>query len=165
MSNAWQEYRDRISGGWKCISYEMFKISGAEKTLVAKPHGETPLGRVYISPQGWLAAHLARPERMEKAKSDQPWQTASDEQVAYVGRGLAMYCGAMQLFKNDDGSLYWQTKVEVSTDPNRMGGIEERKVILSHENGKEYMTLEPKQDMLLDDGTPTRAILKWEKFE
>lgn len=115
MAAVWDEYRDQIAGGWKCISYEMFNTSGTERKLIAKPHGEQPLGRVLISGNGWLAAHLARPERMQKARSDQPWQAASDEQVAYVARGLSMYCGYMKLFKSDDGTMYWQTKVEVST--------------------------------------------------
>lgn len=150
MTSAWEEYSRKIAGGWKCVTYEMFDNTGEERKLIAKPHGETPLGRVLISPNGWLAAHLARPDRMQKARSGQPWQTAPDQDLAYVGRGLSMYCGYMKLFKDDNGGLYWQTKVEVSTDPNRMGGIEERKVALFEENGKSYMILEPKQDMLLD---------------
>lgn len=128
----------------------MFDCSGGERKLLAKPHGDKPLGRVSISQSGWLAAHLARPDRMKALPSGKPWQTAPDADIAHVARGLAMYCGYFQLFKDADGGLYWQTKVEVSTDPARIGGIEERKVILQEENGKQYMILEPKQDMLLD---------------
>lgn len=150
MANVWPEYRERIAGGWKCISFEMFDTSSGEKKLLAKPHGDNPLGRVSISQGGWLAAHLARPDRMQSLPSGKPWQTAPDSEVAHVARGLSMYCGYFQLFKDDAGGLYWQTKVEVSTDPARIGGIEERKVILQEENGKQFMILEPKQDMLLD---------------
>lgn len=150
MTSVWPEYRDKIAGGWKCISYEMFDCSGAERKLLAKPHGENPLGRVSISQGGWLAAHLIRPDRINSMKSGKPWQMAPDDEVAHVARGMSMYCGYFQLFKDDAGGLYWRTKVEVSTDPSRIGGIEERKVILEEGNGKQYMILEPKQDMLLE---------------
>jgi hypothetical protein len=153
MTNVFQNYRSKLVGGWKCVSFEQFSIPANpndSKTLLAKPHGEKPLGRVSISPNGWLAAHLARPDRVDGLKSGKPWQTAPDEEVAYVARGLAMYCGYMQLFEDGNGGLYWQTKVEVSSDPQRMGGIEERKVILLEEGGKEYMVLEPKQDMMME---------------
>lgn len=149
-NNVWNEHRTRIAGGWKCVSYEMFDNSGPERTLIAKPHGENPLGRVSISRNGWLAAHLARPERMHKLRSGKPWQTAADKEVAYVARGLSMYCGHLKLCQAEEGGLYWPTLVEISTDPNRMGGIEERKVTLLEEDGKSYMVLEPKQDVLLD---------------
>ncbi|CZT14996.1 uncharacterized protein RCC_00913 [Ramularia collo-cygni] len=143
----------------------MFDCSSGERKLLAKPHGDSPLGRVSISQGGWLAAHLLRPDRVAALPSGKPWQVAPDADLAYVARGMSMYCGYFQLFKDDTGGLYWQTTVEVSSDPSRIGGIEERKVILQQEGGKQYMILEPKQDMLLDDGTKTRAILKWEKFE
>lgn len=156
MENVWSEYADAISGVWKCVSYEMFDSSGEERKLIAKPHGENPLGRVSLSRNGWLAAHLARPERMHRLRSGKPWITAPDKEVAYVARGLSMYCGYLQLFKDENGSLYWQTKVEISTDPGRMGGIEERKLTLLEEDGKKFMVLEPKQDMLLDVCLMTR---------
>ncbi|KXT17680.1 hypothetical protein AC579_9052 [Pseudocercospora musae] len=165
MTEVWDQYKDVLVGCWKTISYEMFEVKGSERKLVAKPHGETPLGRVSISPQGWLAAHLARPDRTSPLPSGKPWMTAPDHEVAHVARGLSMYCGYMKLYRNSEGQLYWQTRVEVSTDPSRMGGIEERKVTLVDEGGKTFMTLEPKQDMLLEDGTRTRAVLVWEKFE
>lgn len=150
MASIWPEYRDKIAGGWKCISYEMFDISSGERKLLAKPHGDEPLGRVSISQGGWLAAHLLRPDRVNALKEYKALQEAPDAKLAHVARGTSMYCGYFQLFEDDEGGLYWQTKVEVSSDPNRVGGIEERKVILQEEDGKQYMILEPKQDMLLD---------------
>lgn len=150
MTSVWPEYRDQIAGGWKCISFELFDCSSSERKLLAKPHGENPLGRVSISANAWLAAHLSQPDRVNAWKSGQTWQSATDAEIAHVARGMAMYCGYLQLFKDDEGGLYWQTKVEVSSDPNRIGGIEERKVVLQEENGKHYMILEPKQDMLLE---------------
>lgn len=154
MENIWSEYADAISGVWKCVSFEMFDGTGPDKTLIAKPHGDNPLGRASISPKGWLSAHLARPERMHRLRSGKPWQTAPDKEVAYVARGLSMYCGYLQLFKDDDGNLFWQTKVEIASDPGWMGGLQERKVTLSEEGGKQYMVLEPVEERLSDVCVP-----------
>lgn len=150
MTEVWEEYKSTLVGCWRTVSYEMFEVGGSERKLLSKPHGDNPLGRASISPKGWLAAHLARPELMKPLPSGKPWLTAPAEEIAHVARGIAMYCGYFKLYKNSEGQLYWQTKVEVSSDPARMGGIEERKVTLVDEGGKTYMILEPKQDMMLD---------------
>ena len=147
--NVWPEYRDIIAGGWKCVTYEMFDGAGPDKKLIAKPHGDDPLGRVVISRNGWLSAHIARRDRMGPLPSGKPWQTGEDSEVAHVARGLSMYCGYLQLFKDDEG-LYWQTKVEVCSDPYRIGGLETRRLEYFEENGKMYMVLQPKQDMILE---------------
>ena len=157
MTNLWPEYRDRISGGWKCISYEMYDGSGPSKKLIAKPHGDDPLGLVLISPQGFLSAHVARRDRMGPLPSGKAWQMGEDAEVAHVARGLSMYCGNLEIFKDDEG-LYWQTKVEVCSDPNRMGGYEVRRIEYFEEGGKSYMVLQPKQDMVLE-------VSLWKCFE
>ncbi|KAK4546164.1 hypothetical protein LTR36_002301 [Oleoguttula mirabilis] len=171
--NIWPQHAPKLAGGWKCISFEVFNGTGPHKTLVAKPHGDNPMGRVLISKNGWLSALMANPERMEQPlPSGKAWQEAPDAEVARVARGTSMYCGYLELFQNDDelvdggeGGLWWQTKVEISSDPNRMGGLEVRKVEYLEEGGKAYMILQPKNDMVMEDGTRTRGVLKWEKFE
>ena len=160
----WPQYADKLAGGWKCISYHMYDGEGPDKKLLATPHGDEPLGRVLISRKGFISAHLARPERMKPLPSGKQWQRGEDAEVAYVARGLSMYCGHLKLYEDEKG-LYWQTKVEVCSDPYRMGGIEERRLKFLEEDGKSYVELTPKQDMIMEDGTPTRAVLRWEKFE
>ncbi|KAK4897515.1 hypothetical protein LTR27_004659 [Elasticomyces elasticus] len=162
--NVWPKYQDRIAGVWKTVSYELFDGSGPDKKLIAKPHGDSPLGRVQISPNAYLSAHMARPDRMKPLPSGKTWQEGEDAEVAFVARGESMYCGYFELFEDDDG-LWWQTKVDVSTDPNRMGGMEVRRAALSEEGEKQYMTLQPKNDMVMEDGRRTRGVLKWEKIE
>ncbi|KAK5137656.1 hypothetical protein LTR08_007951 [Meristemomyces frigidus] len=163
--NIWPNHAAKLAGGWKCISFEVFNGSGPEKKLVSKPHGEHPLGRVLISKNGWLSAHMAKPDRMaQPLPSGSTWQEGSDEEVAHVARGLSMYCGRLELFEDDSG-MYWQTRVEVCSDPNRMGGLEVRRVEYLEEGGKTFMVLQPKNDMVMEDGTRTRGVLKWEKFE
>src|ERR1700748_2326245 len=129
--NVWPEYKSKLSGGWKCIRYEVFDGDGPDKKLVKKPHGDSPLGRVLLSPNGWLSAHMAFPHRMTPLKSSPHWQTASDDEIAFVAKGLSMYCGYIELFQNEGaapGEVWWRTKVVIATDPNRIGGEQVRSV-------------------------------------
>lgn len=167
--NLWTLYSPLISGGWKCLSFNLFSKSHPPK-LLAQPHGPTPLGRLYISPRGWLAVHLAAvPDRdvaIDKKKEDH----------GNVNGGLAMYCGYLKLYRrredDGEGELYWRTVVEVSSDSNLIGGVQERKVVFEEmerkkkksggdsggsgsDGGQEeeksyYMILEPKQDWIME---------------
>lgn len=166
----WTLYSPLISGGWKCLSFNLFSKSLPPK-LLAQPHGPTPLGRLYISPRGWLAVHLAAvPDRdiaSDKKKEDH----------VNVNGGLAMYCGYLKLYRrgedDGEGELYWRTMVEVSSDSSLIGGVQERKVVFEEMERKKksdgdsgsdgggggggqeeeksyYMILEPKQDWIME---------------
>lgn len=168
----WTLYSPLISGGWKCLSFNLFSKSHPPK-LLAQPHGPTPLGRLYISPRGWLAVHLAAvPDR--DVASDK--KKEEEEDHVNVNGGLAMYCGYLKLYRRreDDGKedLYWRTVVEVSSDSNLIGGVQERKVVFEEMERKKkksdgdsgsdgggggeeeeksyYMILEPKQDWIME---------------
>jgi hypothetical protein len=121
----WTTHRSTLTGVWKCISFEFHSTSSdpnSNPTLLAKPHGETPLGRVQISPNAYLSAHVANPDRMKgPLPSGKAWQEGEDAEVARVARGCSMYCGYFELFEDEQG-LYWRTKVEISSDPGRVGG-------------------------------------------
>lgn len=164
----WTLYSPLISGGWKCLSFNLFSKSHPPK-LLAQPHGPTPLGRLYISPRGWLAVHLAAVIPDRDIASDK-----KKEDHGNVNGGLAMYCGYLKLYRRgeDDGQeeLYWRTVVEVSSDSNLIGGVQERKVVFEEMERKKksggdsggsdggqqeeeksyYMILEPKQDWIME---------------
>jgi len=151
--NIWNQYRDKLAGGWKLISYEVFDGNGPDKKPVAKPHGDAPLGRVLLSPNGFLSAHMSKPDRVNKQlPSGKSWVQGDDGKVAHVARGHSTYCGYLELFADDDGELWWQTRVEVSSDPSRMGGLEVRRVRYLEEGDKAYMVLQPEKDMVLEVG-------------
>lgn len=149
--NLWSRYSSILAGGWRCVSYHMYTSDDpSSRGLVAKPHGDDPLGRVLISPNGYLSAHIARRGRLGPLASGKQWIIGGDAEVAHVARGLSMYCGYMQLFEDEKG-LYWHTKVEVSSDPARTGRVEERRVRLFEDaEGKPVLELTPRQDMLTD---------------
>ena len=82
-----------------------------------------------------------------------------------------MYCGRVELYEDEQG-LWWRTKVDVSSDPERVGGFEVRRVEViewDEGDGKEkrakVMELRPKQDLFADDGSPKRAVLRWRRVE
>lgn len=167
----WTLYSPLISGGWKCLSFNLFSKSHPPK-LLAQPHGATPLGRLYISPRGWLAVHLAAAVPDRDVASDK-----KKEDHVNVNGGLAMYCGYLKLYRRreDEGQeeLYWRTVVEVSSDSSLIGGVQERKVVFEEMERKKksdggsgsgsgggggqqeeeksyYMILEPKQDWIME---------------
>lgn len=154
--NIWSQHASKLAGGWKCISYELFNGTGPDKKLVAKPHGDKPLGRVLLSSNGYLSALMAQPDRMSQPlPSGKAWQEAPDAEVAHVARGSSMYCGYLELFEcevgeGEKGEMRWQTRVEVCSDPNRMGGLEERKVKYFEEGGKAFMELQPVNEMVME---------------
>ncbi|KAK0885533.1 hypothetical protein LTR87_000728 [Friedmanniomyces endolithicus] len=178
--NVWPTYSSRIAGVWKTISFEIHSPTG---TLLAKPHGDKPLGRVQISPHGYLSAHMADPQRMSSALPSGPsgnaWVLAGDAEVAAVARGVSMYCGYLELFEGspdgegEDGGegdgegkrLWWQTRVDVSSDPSRMGGLEVRNVELTEERGKQFMVLRPRNDMVLEILADLSLWLGWYERE
>lgn len=172
----WTLYSPLISGGWKCLSFNLFSKSHPPK-LLAQPHGPTPLGRLYISPRGWLAVHLAAVPDRDVAGD----KKKDEEEEGHVNGGLAMYCGYLKLYRRGGGGedngkeeLYWRTVVEVSSDSNLIGGVQERKVVFEEMERKRkkssdgdddggdggggqqeeeksyYMILEPKQDWIME---------------
>lgn len=148
-SNLWLIHRDRIAGVWKCISYE---LRGSNGRVVAKPHGDKPLGRAQISLNGYVSGLVATPDRMlGPLPSGKSWQQGEDAEVAHVARGEVMYCGYLELFEDEKG-LFWRTTVEVANDPGKIGGLEERRLEFVEDNGKCYLALTPKGEIVMDVG-------------
>lgn len=151
----WSRYAPILAGGWRCTSYHLYDSQDCStRKLIAKPHGNLPLARLLISPNGYLSAHIARQERLGPLPSGKQWVVGDDTEVAHVARGLSMYCGYMTLHEDAEG-LRWQTQVEVASDPARVGRIEERLVRIIREDeglvgNKVVLELSPRQDMLTD---------------
>ena len=92
---------------------------------------------------------MATPDRMHFSDSNVPWSNRSDAEIANVARGLSMYCGYMELFKDEKG-LFWKTKVEIASDPTRVGGYQTRRVECFEENGEAFMVLRPVDPSVLE---------------
>ncbi|KAJ9660187.1 hypothetical protein H2198_002693 [Neophaeococcomyces mojaviensis] len=165
-TNVWSEYADKLAGGWKCLTFEIYDSDAPDAEPVYKPHGDAPLGRVLLSRNGYLSAHLSVPSLISEFQAkDSQWRSAPDAEVAKVARGLAMYCGYLELFREADGSLWWQTRCDIMVDPKRVGKLEKRRLRYFEEGGKQFMVLQPINDEVTPGTAHTRAVLKWEKFE
>lgn len=149
MSELWLKYRDQLAGGWRCISYEIFDEDSPDAKLVSLPHGSSPIGRSYLSRNGYLSAHLATPSRMQFSESGVPWAKRSDAEIANVARGLSMYCGYLELFEDEKG-LFWKTKVEVASDPTRVGGFQTRRVEYFENDGESIKVVRPMDPIVLE---------------
>ena len=167
-SDLWTAHRSTLAGVWKCISFEFYSTSDPTGKPIAKPHGDHPLGRVQISPNRYLSAHVANPERMKgPIPSGKAWQEGEDAEVAHVARGCSMYCGYFELFEDEEG-LYWRTKVEISSDPGRVGGFEERRVEFVEDGERRLMVLRPTGEMTMEVCLASSSwglgldLLKWE---
>lgn len=145
---SFEKHREKLSGTWKLISWEMFDSEEANKTLLSKPHGDSPLGRVVISGSGYLSAILVPPRVMSPLSSDD-WQLASDDEVLRIGRNLTTYAGPVTLFERDDGGFLWHTTVEIANNPNWIGKPQTRRVDHSVEGEVEYITLRPNKEYIL----------------
>ena len=170
MTEVWDQYKQRLAGGWRAISYELRDSDSPSAAVVARPHGDKPLGRALISPNAFLSAHVAIPEKLTRGPlpSGKPWQMGEDKEVAWVARGLSMYCGYLKLFQDEskrgeeDEGIWWETTVEVCSDPARFGGKEKRKLrfVKDEREGKEggeLMELRPFQDLVTE--VRTRLLL------
>lgn len=133
-----KEYQTRLAGTWELYLYLQYK----DGQVVGKPHGEHPLGIAQISAEGYSSSHLADPNRLNIPRSDRAWSAHSDTEIAHYSRGMSMYCGQIELFKDDQG-LFWKTKVDIASDPSRIGGEQVRRVVLGEEDGRHFMTLQP----------------------
>lgn len=148
-TDIWPDYVDKFAGVWKCVSYELFTGEGEDMKLHSRPHGLHPMGQSVVTRNGYLAAHMARPDRMELSDPKTPWATRGDAEIAHVARGISMYCGHMRLWKDEKG-LIFSTTVEVASDPTRIGGQQARRVEHFEEEGVEYKVLRPVNPMVLE---------------
>ena len=144
MDDLWNQHKSHIVGVWKLISYDIFDSDGPDKKLIGKPHGDNPEGRAVITPGAFLSGHLMTPDRIQTATQI---STASDEEAAYIARGISMYCGNFKFCEGGNNELWWETKVKIASDPSRIGGLQVRKLQYFEEEGKSFMLLTPKQDM------------------
>ncbi|SMR64591.1 unnamed protein product [Zymoseptoria tritici ST99CH_3D1] len=173
-TNLFPQYSSQLVGTWKCISFHLYAVpsnpspSNPHGDLLSKPQGDSPLGRLSISPTGWLAVLSSTPSSLGALTSGKSWHAAPDEEVALVARGLVMYSGYMEVFEDEEeGPVWWRTTVEVAADPGMIGGKEERRVRFEREDGegRDVMVLEPMKEYEVEDGTKARAVLKWVRMD
>ena len=151
MADVFEKHKSHLIGVWSLISANMYDSEGPDRELLFKPYGENPQGKVVVSSSGYLLATLVAPAGLEPVGSEH-WTMATDEEVLRVGRSLTSYGGFMTVKEQEDGSLLWDTKVEIASNPNWIGQPQTRVARFREENGEAYMTLNPLKWYILKVG-------------
>jgi hypothetical protein len=147
MPSAISNQAAQLVGAWKLISYDLFPVKSDENIPMFKPHGHQPFGRAVFTDSGYMSATLTPGDRAKPFQT-QEWHFASDEDIAYVARGMTTYSGAYKL-SQEEGSLTLTTKVEIALDPSWIGGLQKRNIELYSNGAREYLVLRPVQFLAL----------------
>jgi hypothetical protein len=108
---------DRFLGSWRPCSVELRFPDGR----VAHPYGESPIGLVVFSADGYLSAHLMRPDRPHFASPDVG--PPSPEEAREALTGFVAYYGRYEV---DESASKLVTHVEGAVTPNWIGGDQVR---------------------------------------
>jgi hypothetical protein len=83
-----QGLRDQLIGAWKLESYVEEPVDGSDPV---EPLGPTPRGIIMYTPDGYMSAQLARPDRPDFASGDlfdgtpDDYENAASSYIAYTG--------------------------------------------------------------------------------
>lgn len=142
-----------IAGVWKLISWEFLPADPTSTTVLYKPHGDQPCGRVVISQTGHVSAILIAPSVLTPLEAGTgEWTDATDAEVVRIGRSLTSYGGPMTLAEREDGGFLWKTRVEIAHNPDWIGGDQIRLADHSTEDGRDFLTLRPVKEYNLKVG-------------
>jgi Lipocalin-like domain len=108
---------DRFLGSWRLCSFESRYPDGR----VAHPFGNSPIGLVVFSADGYASAHLMRPDRPRFASPDAGPPSPEEARQALIG--FVAYYGRCEI---DEGARTLTTRVEGSSIPNWIGGDQVR---------------------------------------
>ncbi|RDL40508.1 uncharacterized protein BP5553_00487 [Venustampulla echinocandica] len=151
----------RVEGAWELVSFILY--AGESLTPIATPLGEKPLGRIMFLPSGYMSCTLTNPDAAKPIQAPQ-WAVASDDEIVSISRAMTTYCGHFRTFE-ENGDLMLATKVDIALDPNWIGSVQTRKVILHEAQGTRFMTLKPVQALLLPNGMKATGVLLWKQIE
>ncbi|HWE07898.1 MAG TPA: lipocalin-like domain-containing protein [Solirubrobacteraceae bacterium] len=100
--------RERLIGGWRLAA---FTVTGAEGKDTDRPLGDSPLGMILYTPDGFMSAQLAKPGPYENDRKPEAYY------IAYSGR-----------FEVDEQAATVAHHVEVSAVPSWVGTTQIRRV-------------------------------------
>ncbi|CAH0054249.1 unnamed protein product [Clonostachys solani] len=150
-----------LIGTWKVLTYDMI-ISSEKGTSTIQPAGKNPLGFVTFTQDGYMSVHMTSSEAIVPHKSDM-WYQATDEEVVRAARAMLTYCGPFEVTE-EAGDYLLSTAVDVSLDPNWIGGHQVRKAAIKEQDGRPLLVLRPVQTFTLENGDTAEVIVSWEKI-
>ena len=145
-----EKLRDQLIGAWKLVSYVEKPVNGSAPN---HPMGESPLGIIMYTPDGYMSAQLMRPNRSSFATGD--WFKATPEEY---GREASTYFAYSGPFHVDEEKKTVTHSVFVSLFPNWIGQTQQRIV------GIEGDTLHLSTASPIHSGGHTvNAYLQWQR--
>jgi hypothetical protein len=146
MSTSNSVWRDQLLGVWKLLSVDLIN---EDRHPIAQPMGSNPLGRLVVSPEGYVSVLVTNPDLGREAfKDGVEWRQATDTAIATVARAATSYSGPFY-FSSEVGTPIFITKVEAALDPNWIGTDQAREFSFREENGKKILVLVPVKYMAL----------------
>jgi hypothetical protein len=127
-----------ISGVWSLLSFDLM----VNNTSIMQPNGPNPLGKLTITPEGYLSVLITTSETLIPLANGTKWKDGTDAELAALARPMVAYCGTYNT-SYDGAQLVMMTEVDVALDPAMIERVQRRNVSFVEENGKEYMFLKP----------------------
>jgi len=115
-----QSLRERLIGAWSLVSYEERPVDGSPPFF---PLGEEPKGIIMYTPDGFMSAQLAKPDRAPFASGD--WFEASDAEFKEEATSYIAYTGP---FHVDEEKQQLSHSMFISLFPNWTGQTQPRVV-------------------------------------
>ncbi len=117
-----EKLRDRLIGAWKLVSYQEIPVDGSPPF---EPLGPTPQGLIIYTPDGYMSAQLATPDRPHFASGD--WFDGTPEEYRAEASTYIAYSGPFHV-DEDAGTL--THSMFVSLFPDWTGQTQPRQVHL-----------------------------------
>lgn len=142
--------QERLIGAWKLESYTEYPVDGSDPI---HPFGKTPEGYILYTPDGFMSAQLAKPNRELFATGD--WFAGSDEEYRAQGSSYISYTGPYRI-DEETGAL--SHVVEVSLFANWQGQTQPRTMRFEDD----YLIL-GNTSKYLSGGKHVNAEIRWKR--
>lgn len=147
-----QELRDRLIGAWTLISYVEEPVDGSASF---EPLGPNPQGIIMYTPDGYMSAQLARPDRPNFPSGD--WFAGTAEDYTSEASSYIAYTGP---FHVDEETQTLTHSMFISLFPNWTGQTQPRAVSLEGDT-LHLGTVSPIQS----SGRTVNSHLTWRRAE
>ncbi|WP_040801741.1 lipocalin-like domain-containing protein [Nocardia higoensis] len=146
------DLRGRLIGSWKLVSYREIPVDGSHPF---EPLGHTPRGLIIYTPDGYMSAQLAAPDRPNFASGD--WFDGTAEDYSSEASSYIAYSGP---FHVDEDAQTLTHSMFVSLFPNWTGQTQPRRVTLDGTT----LTLGTTSP-IRSGGTTVDSVLTWHRAE
>ncbi|MCX4774394.1 lipocalin-like domain-containing protein [Streptomyces sp. NBC_01260] len=144
--------RERLIGAWNLVSYQEIPVDGSEPF---EPLGHSPRGIIMYTPDGYMSAQLAKPDRPGFASGD--WFAGTPQEYEDEASSYIAYTGP---FHVDEDARTLSHSMFISLFPDWTGQTQPR-VVSIEGNVLHLGTASPIQS----GGKTVNSALRWRRAE